>query len=296
VVRKAYYLYRQRFGTQIRCFLQQIELISSDFFTKIVKTNYCVPLKAIEPPSTNISHPNKYAQKFSQYFFPPPPPLPLPSPFTILSPPLPPPDAPTSIKTSMITSSIPLPPPPPALFLSSRASPQSRHQLPITTHSNRSPSPTSSVSKFAQVRDIFARAEAAAAGLHHHHNHHHHHIPIKNPPSSVIIPSSHHASSIERSHSPKSVTVLSAVQEYQRQHINIHQAAHKRFVQLGGAVGVHNRPINPNGNNYFRPRAIVPLSSNNNHKPVIQNKQTSPSFVLSSPKQQSKPITRVRNL
>ena len=140
IVRKAYYFFQQRLNTQILCFLQQIELISNDFFTKIVKTNYCVPFKSIEPLSINISYGNRYAQKISQYFFPPPPPLPLPSSFTILSPPLPPPDAPTSIKPSIIISSIPLPPPPPALFLASRSSPQSRHQA-----INRSPSPSTSI-------------------------------------------------------------------------------------------------------------------------------------------------------
>jgi hypothetical protein len=297
MIRKAYNLYRYRFNSQILCFLQQIELISNDFFTKIVKTNYCVPFKSIEPPSINISH-HKYAQKFSQFLFPPPPPLPLPSSFTILSPPLPPPDAPTSIKPSIITSSIPLPPPPPALFLAARSSPQSRHQSIIT---NRSPSPsTPSVAKFAQVRDIFARAEAVSAVANSHH-YHHHHIPIKNHNqnqhasaiNSSALPVS---SSIERAHSPKSVTVLNAVQEYQRQHINIHQPVFKRFGHL--PVGVHNRPLNFNGNNNVKPRGIGSFITSNN-KPLLQNKQTPPPpaappvYVSSSPQQPSKPITRV---
>ena len=295
IVRKAYSFYRQRFNTQILCFLQQIELISNDFFTKIVKTNYCVPVKSIEPPSINISH-HKYAQKFSQFLFPPPPPLPLPSPFTILSPPLPPPDAPTLIKPSIITSAIPLPPPPPALFLATRVSPQSRQQSVIT---NRSPSPsTSSVSKFAQVRDIFARAEAAGAAIASHHYHHPHHIPIKphiqSQHSSAINSSSHPVSSAERSHSPKPATVLNAVQEYQRQHINIHQPVYKRFGHV--PVGISNRPLNFNGNNYAKPRAIGSFISSNT-KPILQNKQIPPTvlpnYISSSPKQQSKPITRV---
>ena len=306
MVRKAYSLYRQRLSTQILCFLQQIELISNDFFTKIVKTNYCVPIKAIESSPINNFHNNKYAQKFSQYLFPPPPPpLPLPSSFTILSPPLPPPDAPTSIRPSMITSSIPLPPPPPALFLASRPSPRSRHQLIITNQSNRSPSPlsSSSISKFAQVRDIFARAEASTANSHHYHHHHHlqHHIPIKNhvqnQHSSSITSSSHQVPSIEQSGSPKPLTVLDAVQEYQKQHINIHQPGFKRFGHLGG--GVFNRPPNLNGNNNLKPRGIGSFISNNN-KPLLQNKQLPPivlpNYVSSSPKQQhqqSRPITRV---
>ena len=107
---------------------------------------------------------------------------------------------------------------------------------------------------------------------------------------------SHPAPSIEQMHSPKSVTVLDAVQEYQRQHINIHQPVYKRFAHLGG--GILNRPVNVNGNNCLKPRGIGPfITSNNNNKPLIQNKPTLPtvlpSYVSSSPKQQSKPITRV---
>ncbi|CAF4483567.1 unnamed protein product [Rotaria sp. Silwood1] len=297
LTRKAYYLYRQRLHTQILCFLQQIELISNDFFTKIVKTNYSVPFKTIESRSINISHNKKCIQKFSQYLFPPPPPLPLPSPFTILSPPLPPPDAPTSIKPSIITSSIPLPPPPPSLYLAARPSPQSRHPL-IATNRSPSPSPsTSAVSKFAQVRDIFARAEAAIVHTHHHHLLHHPPISIKNHIQNQHTPSSHQVSSIERSRSPKSVTVLNAVQEYQRQHLNNHHVAYKRFGHLGGGIsasggggGIHNRAINFNANNYVRPRGIGAFIANNN-KLLLQNKQTPsaaalPNFVSASPKQQ----------
>jgi hypothetical protein len=269
--------------------------MSNDFFTKIVKTNYSIPFKSLEIPSINNFHQNKFAQKFSQYLFPPPPPLPLPSPYTVLSPPLPPPNAPTSIKPSVMTSSIVLPPPPPALFLASRPSPQSRHQVVVT---NRSPSPTTPyVSKFAQVRDIFARAEAAAAAAAN--PNHYHHIPIKNhiqhPHSS-----SHQVSSIELCNSPKSVTVLDAVQEYQRQHINVHQSGYKRFGHLGG--GIHNRPMNFNGNNHVKPRGIGSfISNNNNNKPLLQNKQAPPptivpSYVSSSPKQPPKPITRVNGI
>jgi len=293
-VRKAFYRYRQRLNTQILCFLQQIELISNDFFTKIVRTNYCVPFKSLDIPSINNVHQNKYAQKFSQHLFPPPPPLPLPTPFAVLSPPLPPPNAPISIKPSIITSSIALPPPPPALFLASRHSPQSRHQVVVT---NRSPSPsTPSVTKFAQVRDIFARAEAAAVS----NVHHYHHVPIKQPIQN-LHPLSHQVSSIEQSRSPKSVTVLDAVQEYQRQHLNNHQPGYKRFGHLGGPI--HYRPMNFNGNNHLRPRGIGAFISNNiNNRPLLQNKQLppptatttiTPSFISSSPKQPLKPITRV---
>ena len=308
LVRKAYYFYRQRLRTQILCFLQQIELISNDFFTKTVKTNYSVSLKSIESHSINLSQNNKYMQKFSSYLFtlpPPPPPLPSPSPFTILSPPLPPPDAPTSIKPSAITSAISLPSPPPSLCVVSRPSPQSHHQLITSNCSNRSSSPSiPPVSKFAQVRDIFARAEAAAAAAasnshHYHYRHSHsHHIPIKiriqNQQSSSTSSSSHQNLSIEQTRSPKPVTVLSAVQEYQRQHINNHYAVYRRFGHLGVAGGIHNRP-----NNYVRSRGVGSFISNNN-KSLLQNKPT-PSTVLtgcvpSSPKQQyqqSKLITSV---
>jgi hypothetical protein len=239
------------------------------------------------------NHNNKFVQKFSQYLFPPPPPLPLPSSFTILSPPLPPPNAPTSIKPSVISSGISLPPPPPALFLASRPSPQCR---PSVTGNNRSPSPSiSSVSKFAQVRDIFARAEAAAAAAAN--VHHYHHIPIKHHiPNSYT--SSPQVSSIERSRSPKSVTVLDAVQEYQRQHINVHQPGYKRFAHLGGGIP-NNRPMNFNGNHHVKPRGIGSfISSNINNKPLLQNKQQQPpptttvasNYISSS---SPKPITRV---
>ncbi|CAF3490687.1 unnamed protein product [Adineta steineri] len=306
IVRKAFFLYQQRLSTQILCFLQQIELISNDFFTKIVKTNYCAPFKSIDCLPINSFHNNKYVQKFSQYLFPPPPPLPLPSPFIISSPPLPPPHEPTSIKPSMITSSIPLPPPPPALFLASRSSPRSRHQPIITNQSNRSPSPlsSSSISKFAQVRDIFARAEAASANSHHYHHHQHHHIPLKNPIQTQHLSSNntttHQVLSIDQTRSPKPITVLDAVQEYQKQHLNNHQPGYKRFGHLGGGGGIHNnRPLNFNGNNYLKPRGIASFISNNNNKPLLQKKQTPPaiipSYILSSPKQHQqplKPITR----
>ncbi|CAF5202963.1 unnamed protein product, partial [Rotaria magnacalcarata] len=186
--------------------------------------------------------------------------------------------------------------PPPSLFLAIRPSPQSRHQL-ITA--NRSPSP-STVSKFAQVRDIFARAEAAAvaANAHNFHSHLHHQVPTKTHNPNQHIPlinsSSHQVLPIERNRSPKSVTVLNAVQEYQRQHINANHIGQKRFGLIpGGPPAIHNnRPININGNNYIRPRGIGAFISNNT-KPLFQNKQTPPaiipSYVLPSPKQQVQP-------
>ncbi|CAF4394564.1 unnamed protein product [Rotaria socialis] len=296
VVRKAYHIYRQRLNTQILCFLQHIELISNEFFTKTVKTNYSVPFKNLEPRPINMFLNKTFTQRISQYLFPPSPPLPVPSPFSMFSPPLPPPDAPTLIRPSMITSSIALPPPPPSLFLAIRPSPQARHQV-ITT--NRSPSPPTA-SKFAQVRDIFARAEAAAvaANAHNFHSHLHHQVPIKTHNPNQHIPlinsSSHQVLPIERNRSPKPVTVLSAVQEYQRQHINANHIGQKRFgVIPGGPPVIHNnRPININGNNYIRPRGIGAFISNNT-KPLFQNKQTPPavipSYVLPSPKQQVQP-------
>ena len=320
LVRKAFLLYRQRLNTQILCFLQQIELISTDFFTKIVKTNYCVPFKPVDIRTTHVAQQNKYVHKISQYLFPPPPPPPpfpllSPSPYTIFSPPLPPPELPSSSKAAIITSSIPLPPPPPpALFLSSRPSPQPRHPLIGAGHGHghRSPSPSaSSVSKFAQVRDIFARAEAAVVVTHNPPPFHHHHIPMKVHPPSIGMSSasnslSHHhpppppPPAIESTRSPRSLTVLDAVQEYQRQHIKVHQPAHKRFVHLGAAAagGLHSRVSNVIGNIGVRPRASAPPNVINNKSHVPNKPVVVPSsFVSSSPKQQHqppKPITRVR--
>jgi len=308
LVRKSFHRFEQRLNTQILCFLQQIDLISSEFFNKIVKTNYFVPTKSLETSSFN----HKYAQKFSQYLFPPPPPLPVPSLSSssgvILSPPLPPPNAPTSIKPAIIPSSIVLPPPPPALILAARPTPQSRHSA---ANHNRSPSPSSvsSASKFAQVRDIFARAEVAPTV-------HRHHVPIKQP-----APQQTHyvAPLIERGRSPaKSNTVLDAVQEYQRQHIHNPQAVYKRFAHLGGGGGGgglgHSRPANFSGNSGIKPRGIAAFISNN--KPILQNKHhphqsqlQSPvlppppplltqssvmsNYISSSPRQSLKPVSRV---
>jgi hypothetical protein len=120
-----------------------------------------------------------------------------------------------------------------------------------------------------------------------------HHIPNS-------YTSSPQVSTIERSHSPKSVTVLDAVQEYQRQHINVHQPGYKRFAHLGGAIH-NNRPMNSNGNLPAKPRGIGSfISSNINNKPLLQTKQHIPpppqppvavasNYVSSSPKT----ITRV---
>jgi hypothetical protein len=225
--RKSFYLYKQRLSTQMLCFLQQIDLINNDFFTKIVRTNYCVSSKSIE---STINH--HIETKFTQHLFPPPP---------LLS------ELSTPIKNPMISS-------------------PARHHSMLISRSNRSPSPTSSVSKFAQVRDIFARAEATTSVPTHHP------IPVKinnhissNPPSSFTTPT------IEQ----KSLTVLNAVQEYQRQHINIHQPAFKRFVS---AVTNPNRSPNIAG---LRPRGIGQLVLNN-HK--LQNKQNVPAYATSSPK------------
>ena len=132
-----------------------------------------------------------------------------------------------SIITATSSMALPPPPPPPALFLPSKPSPQPHHHHHLT----RSPSPPStSISKFAQVRDIFARAEAAAAAVAHVH-HPRVHIQMKNSiQNSQSI--SHQTPSIDRSRSPKSVTVLDVVQEYQRQ-INHHQSGYKRFAHFG---------------------------------------------------------------
>jgi len=267
--RKTFQIYKQRLNIQMLCFIQQIELISNDFFTKIVRTNYCVPLKSIESTTTNSHNNHKQSNKLFQHLFPPPPPLPLPSTCEIFSPLLSRhSDSSNPARLPINTSSIPVPPPlPSALSFPLRSSP-SRHQLILT-----SSSPTSSGSKFAQVRDIFARAETASTPVITHHS-----IPIKNP----IL-------SIEQTSNSKSVTVLNAVQEYQRQHINIHQPVSKRFIQLGNnPISNVNRSPNIGG---LRSRGIGHINFNNNNK--LQNKQNLPAYVTSSPQQQSKSITRV---
>lgn len=308
-VRKAYFLYRQRLNTQILCFLQQIELISNEFFNKTVKTNFSVASKNVEPQALNIFQKHKYAQKLTQCLFPPPPPLPLPlpSPFGMFSPPLPPPDAPTSIRPSMISSSVALPPPPPSLFLGVKSSPQPR---PALVTANRSPSPPPiSASKFAQVREIFARAEAAANTNNYHHNHAiYHHNPVRshiqNQPLSSINPATHQVLSLDRNRSPKPAAVLDSVQEYQRQHMNNNHGAYKRFGHIPSTPGVHARPMNFHGNNYIKPRGIGAFISNN-PRSILHNKPTAsivvPNYVSPSfrqPQQQSqlpKPISPVEH-
>ncbi len=217
--RKGFHHYKQRLNTQMLCFLQQIELINNDFFTKVVRTNYCVASKSI------LNHQIK--NKLIQHLFPPPP------------------------QFSELANLIKIP-----TVLS-----PSRHQ------SNRSPSPTSSVSKFAQVRDIFARAEAATSVITHHPIPIKNHIPA-NPPPPPLLPTP----TIEQ----KSLTVLNAVQEYQRQHINIHQPVFKRFVS---ASSNPNRSPNIAG---LRPRVI------GNNK--LQNKQSIPAYATSSPKMMTQVI------
>ena len=235
------------------CFLQQVELINNDFFTKIVRTNYCVPMKSIE--STNY----KQSIKMIQHLFPPPPPLPLPAKYENCSPryadPIPPPPAPIFPPTS-------------ALSVTSRVSP-TRHQfLPG--------SPPSPVSRFAQVRDIFARAEAAQ-----------HPNLIKNPTISNII-SSHTIPSIERSRSPKAASVLNAVQEYQRQHLNNHQPMFKRFIPLSqSGPASANRSPNIGA---LRSRVINQMTPNNNR---LITKPSLSAYSTSSPQQQLKSISRV---
>jgi hypothetical protein len=276
--RKFFHLYKQRLNMQMLCFLQQIELINNDFFTKVVRTNYCVPFKSIESTTNNHIN-NKQSNKLFQHLFPPPPPLPLPSTCEIFSPLLSRhSDSSNPARLPINTSSIPVPPPlPSALSFPLRSSP-SRHQLILT-----SSSPTSSGSKFAQVRDIFARAETASTPVITHHS-----IPIKNSIPSNIT-SSHIIPSIEQTSNSKSITVLNAVQEYQRQHINIHQPVSKRFIQLGNnPISNVNRSPNIGG---LRSRGIGHINFNNNNK--LQNKQNLPAYVTSSPQQQSKSITRV---
>ncbi|CAF4395627.1 unnamed protein product [Adineta steineri] len=93
-----------------------------------------------------------------------------------------------------------------------------------------------------------------------------------------------HYNLFEQNRNTKSATVLNAVQEYQKQHINHHQPAIKRFNQFNNnAISNINRSSNILG---LRSRAI----GLNNKFP---NKQNLPAYVTTSPKQQPKPITRI---
>lgn len=89
--RKTFFLYKQRLEVQTLCFLQQIDLINQDFYTKIVRTNYCVAMKSIETLPTA-----KVLVKSVPMMFPTPPPLPLPSPSA--------PSAPTISTTTTTTT------------------------------------------------------------------------------------------------------------------------------------------------------------------------------------------------
>jgi len=222
--RKTFHLYKQRLNVQTLCFLQQIELINNDFCTKIIRTNYSVPLKALESckqitTATTI--------KLFQHLFPAPLPLPLPKTNEISRP----------MEIINRTTNVPLAPTPTSIAIT-------RQQLiPV----NRSPSP---VSKFAQVRDIFARAEA---------------------PKSIRM---------KHTFTPKPIAnVHSAVQEYQKQHIQNQQPNFKRFVQLA--------PQNT------RSRPNPPLTGFNQQK-FGNHRVNLPAYVTSSPQQQIKPISRVR--
>lgn len=254
-------MYKQRLNIQMLCFLQQLELINNDFFTKTVRTNYCVPLKSIES-TTNAYLNNKQAYKLLQHLFPPPPPLPLPTTNEIFSPSLP--------HQSDLSNSIRIHPPSSALSFPTRSSPSCHHTI--------LPCPSSPVSKFAQVRDIFARAESTK--------------PIKNHhsiPTKTHLGSSHIISSIEQCSNSKPANVLNAVQEYQRQHINISQPPYKRFIQVNNNSNVNRSP----NIGALRPRAASHVGLNNNNNNKFQHKQNLPAYTTPSPQQQIKPITRV---
>lgn len=277
--RKALSIHKQRFNIQVLCFLQQVELLNNDFFTKVVRTNYCVPLKSIETVTHHQNHNQKQLNhKIVSHLFPPPPPLPLPSAFGPHS---------SSLSNLDSLNLLKIPPHPVSssiLSLGSRLSPlhyHYHHHGILTSNSNRSPSPTQSVSKFAQVRDIFARAGTTTSVTTHHPN------PIKNNiPTNTTIAQA--APNLEQARSPKATYVLNAVQQYQKQHINNHQPAFKRFGQFSNSVTSNtNRSSNVSG---IKIRAVGSNGLNNN-KP--QNKSNIPAYVTSSPKQQPKPITRV---
>ena len=287
--RRVFGHYRQRLDTQMLCFLQQIEFINNDFFTKIVRTNYCVSLKAIESLPSPRPHVNNHRQssKPLHYFFPPPPPLPLPSPFSVGGPTSAAPEASAHLKNLPPISLVPTPPPPPPLPPPAATFFPARHRV------YRSPSP--STSKFAQVRDMFVRGEGSAVSasggvstttiIHAQ-------PPTKHPPSS-----SQTLPSIDQSRSPKALTVLNAVQEYQRQHINNHQQASKRFSHLG--IGGSVNGVRPAHVGNQRSRATIQSNCN---LPKPQIKQCLSMQAAPSPKQQqqqqqqqqsAKPITRV---
>lgn len=259
--RKTFQMYKQRLNIQMLCFLQQIELINNDFFTKIVRTNYCVSLKSIETTINSFLN-NKQANKLLQHLFPPPPPLPLPM-------------SPSLTRQTDISNSIRIQ----TNSSSTAAPPLSNSALSFPTRSSSSCHQTiltspSTVSKFAQVRDIFARGESNK--------------PLKNHQSIPV--KSHLISSIDNS---KAANVLNAVQEYQRQHINNSQSAYKRFIQVGNNSNSNaNRSPNINA---IRPRgnSHSGFSNNNNNNNKFQYKQNLPAYTTPSPQQQTKPITRV---
>ena len=208
--RKTFSLYKQRLDVQTLCFLQQVELLNHDFYTKIVRTNYCVPIKSIDSLPNPLLHPtySKPPAKSLAYFFPPPPPLPLPSPFAAST-------FPDSSKNLITTGCAP------PLVSSSTAFLSSRPR----TH--RSPSPLPSTSKFAQVRDVFARAQPAVC---------HPPLAAKHLPSTPVNISLPTTPSADANRTLKLTTVLNAVQEYQRQHIKASQAPTKRFAHLGASA------------------------------------------------------------
>lgn len=253
--RKTFSLYKQRLDIQTLCFLQQVELINHDFYTKIVRTNYCVPIKSIDSLPNPPLHQNyvKPPQKSLSYFFPPPPPLPLPSPYSGST-------APDSARNPISTNGLP-----------PLASSLSTAFLSARQRTHRSPSPLPSTSKFAQVRDVFARAQPGAA----------------HPPAAtkhVLNTALHTLPAADANHTLKLTTVLNAVQEYQRQHIKASQPSAKRFAHLGaGALSNACRSTNVAGRS-SRPTGPANVKANLS----IQ--------ALSSPKAPPKSNSQVKEL
>lgn len=253
--RKTFSLYKQRLDIQTLCFLQQVELINHDFYTKIVRTNYCVPIKSIDSLPNPPLHQNyvKPPQKSLSYFFPPPPPLPLPSPYSGST-------APDSARNPISTNGLP-----------PLASSLSTAFLSARQRTHRSPSPLPSTSKFAQVRDVFARAQTGAA----------------HPPAAtkhVLNTALHTLPAADANHTLKLTTVLNAVQEYQRQHIKASQPSAKRFAHLGaGALSNACRSTNVAGRS-SRPTGPANVKANLS----IQ--------ALSSPKAPPKSNSQVKEL
>jgi hypothetical protein len=236
--RKVLSNYKQRLHMQTHCFLQQIEFVNHDFYTRHVRTNYCVTRKSIDSLCHSPLTDHQFKPLVKTCFLMPTP-LPLPSLFANA------PNVNETCRATVQTSAVRL-------------------------HARRSTSPLPSTSKFAQVREMFARAQPTGLSCS---------IPTKTSLpsvnlSAVVVPSTE----IVECTSPKATTVLHAVQEYQRQHIRIHSMASKRFTPVCTNNRIHGQRAMP----FVAFRARSQTSS---------NLLSTPSLSLS--KQPSKSIAQV---